>query len=65
MFKLCLTLTMALFLSGCASGYRYGAPEQVIIDTLGVDLAQYQVDLADCEQYAAQINVAGRTVEGQ
>ena len=64
MFKLYLTLTMVLFLSACASGYRYGAPEKVIIDTLGVDLAQYQVDLADCEQYAAQINVANRTVEG-
>ncbi|MGX4676020.1 glycine zipper family protein [SAR92 clade bacterium H246] len=64
MLKLCLSVVVALFLSGCANGHRYGAPEKVIVDTLGVDPYEYQVDLADCEEYAAQINVTERTVEG-
>ena len=62
--KLCLSVVVVLFLSGCANGHRYGAPEKVIVDTLGVDPYEYQVDLADCEDYAAQINVTERTVEG-
>ena len=35
MLKLCLSVVVALFLSGCANGHRYGAPEKVIVDTLG------------------------------
>ena len=64
MLKLWLTAALAVFLAGCANGYRYGAPEEVIIDTLGVDPYQYEVDLADCKDYAAKIDVSNRTVEG-
>ena len=64
MLKLWLVTALAIFLTGCANGYRYGAPEEVIIDTLGVDPYQYEVDLADCKDYAAKIDVSNRTVEG-
>ena len=64
MLKLWLLATVVVLLSGCSNGYRYGAPEQVVIDTLGVDPYEYQVDLADCEEYAHQISVGERTAEG-
>jgi outer membrane lipoprotein SlyB len=38
-----------LTLSGCAS--------RPIIDTAGVDMQQYQVDLAECEKIAQQVDV--------
>ena len=54
-----------LFSSGCANGYGgYGAPKQVIIDTQGVDMGEYYQDLADCENYARQVDVASKTTEG-
>ena len=40
-------------LSGCA-----GTPRP-IIDTKGADMDQYQADLAECEQYADEVDVAG------
>lgn len=64
MIKLCLAASAVLFLSGCTKGYSYGAPDKVIIDTLGVDPYQYQVDLADCEEYAHQVSVGQETAEG-
>jgi outer membrane lipoprotein SlyB len=41
----------ALITGGCASS--------PIVDTKGVDQAQYQQDLAECRQYADQVDVAG------
>lgn len=64
MFKLCLSAAAVLIFSGCSNGYRYGAPDKVIIDTLGVDPYEYQVDLADCEEYAHQVSVRDETAEG-
>ena len=64
MLKLWLSIALAITLTGCANGYRYGAPKEVIIDTLGVDPYQYEVDLADCKDNAANIDVSNRTVEG-
>jgi uncharacterized protein YcfJ len=64
MLKLWFAAVLAVFVTGCASGYRYGAPQEVIVDTLGVDPYQYEVDLADCKDYAANIDVSTRTVEG-
>lgn len=54
-----------LFSSGCANGYGgYGAPKQVIIDTQGVNMDSYYQDLADCENYARQVDVGSKTTEG-
>jgi outer membrane lipoprotein SlyB len=58
-------LSVVLFSGGCANGYGgYGAPKQVIIDTQGVSMEAYYQDLADCENYARQIDVASETTEG-
>lgn len=61
-----LILTSAVLLtSGCANGYGgYGAPKKIIIDTQGVNMNAYYQDLADCENYARQIDVASETTEG-
>jgi len=61
-----LTLvSIVLFSSGCANGYGgYGAPKQIIIDTQGVNMDAYYQDLADCENYARQIDVGAETTEG-
>ena len=42
-------ITITLFLSACASN-------NVIIDTKGVDLEQYNVDVYECEQYQNQVS---------
>ena len=62
MSKLWASIAVVLFLTGCANGY--GQLDKIIIDTLGLDPYQYQVDLADCEEYAGQVDVADRTTEG-
>ena len=64
MFKLSLSAATVVALCGCCNGYDYSAPDNVIIDTLGVDPYEYQVDLADCEKYAHQISVSEKTTEG-
>jgi hypothetical protein len=58
------SITALSMLVGCSSGYQYGAPDEVIVDTLGVDPYSYEVDLADCEAYAVQVSVGQRTAEG-
>lgn len=50
-----IAVTLCL-LSGCA-----GTPRP-IVDTKGTDMDQYQVDLAECEAYADQVDVAGGMV---
>ena len=61
---LLIVTSTVLLTTGCANGYGgYGAPKQVIIDTQGVDMDLYYQDLADCENYARQIDVAGETTE--
>jgi len=45
-------------MAGCAAQQPGSAP---IVDMKGVDPAQYQMDLADCQQYASQVAV-GRDV---
>ena len=42
--------SMLLALAGCAQSY------EPIIDTKGVDQAQYQQDLAECRTYAEQVS---------
>ncbi len=63
--SLLMLVSIVLFSSGCANGYGgYGAPKEIIIDTQGVNMNAYYQDLADCENYARQIDVASETREG-
>ncbi len=48
----------AVLASGCT------AHPEPIIDTKGVNMAAYQRDLAECQQYAAQINPATGVAKG-
>ncbi len=48
----------ALGLAACAQTY------QPIVDLGGVDQAKYQRDLADCRQYAEQVDPAGEAMAG-
>ena len=50
--KRALGFGLALIAGGCAGG----GP---IVDMKGVDSARYQADLAECEQYAEEVSVAG------
>ncbi len=49
-------VAMLLLLASCA-----GRP---IVDMKGVDPAQYQRDVGECESYADQVNVAGQAATG-
>lgn len=48
------SLIVMLQLAGCAS--------DPIVDTQGVDMAQYGKDLADCEKFAEQVDTGGKAV---
>lgn len=50
------TLLVAVLLVGCAST---GANYRPIVDTQGINAAQYEDDLRACQQYAAQASGAG------
>ena len=64
-FALSVAAFSLLISTGCANGYGgYGAPKQIIIDTRGVDMDDYYGDLADCEDYARQIDVKSETTQG-
>ncbi|RJX31957.1 MAG: glycine zipper family protein [Oxalobacter sp.] len=52
-----LLASLVLLLTACA-GYR------PIVDMKGVDKAQYEKDLKECQEYAEQVNVAGETAAG-
>ena len=49
------TMGLLLALSLCAAC----ASKKPIIDTAGVDMEQYERDLADCEQVATQVDTGG------
>lgn len=56
---LLLPLALVLLPSACAN-----RPWQPIVDMQGVDQAAYQRDLADCQAYTEQVQVAGSTAAG-
>jgi len=49
---------LAVGLAACAQSY------QPIVDQRGVDPTRYSRDLAECRQYAEQVNPAGEAVAG-
>ena len=53
-------LTLICLLSGCATNTTDIAKD-VIIDRRGVNVAQYEKDLADCSEYAAAVPVVKKT----
>lgn len=57
-FRGYLAAAAALLLTACASH-----PDP-IIDQKGVDMAQYEKDLAECKEYATNVNVAEGAARG-
>jgi len=58
MRRIGLVAVALLALSGCAQTYN------PVIDTQGHDSARYQQDLAECRQYASQVDPVGTTAVG-
>ena len=62
--RICVYLASTIILlSACVSGDGL-PPTRVITDLKGVELNQYQTDLYQCRQYAAQIDVGGDALAG-
>lgn len=58
-------LSMSIFvLASCASYRNTPGDSGVIVDTKGVDMSEYQTDLAECEALADQVPVAERAATG-
>ncbi len=59
------TLTIAFFfgIGACAQG-GMGSPPTPVIDTQGVDAAQHQQDLTECQQYAQQSSIGENAAKG-
>lgn len=53
-----LSAALTLALAACS-----GTPRP-IVDTKGVDMNQYHQDMAECQGYAAEVNVAGGVARG-
>lgn len=53
-----------LGVAGCASHRDYYDSQHVVVDMQGVDPYRYEVDLADCEDYAYEVNIGKRTAGG-
>ncbi len=51
-------IALVSLLAGCASSKR------VVVDPQGVDQAQYQQDLSECEQVASQVSTGRDATEG-
>ncbi len=58
-----LLIGLAFGVAACAQGGGMAKPTP-IIDTQGVDAAQYQQDLAECQQFADQKSVGEDTAKG-
>ncbi len=53
-----LTITGIVMLVGCTT------TDEIIIDRKGVNMSQYDEDLADCETYAEQVQVGKKAGKG-
>ena len=54
--KKLIIVWLSLLLIGCASN-------RVIVDTKGVDMTQYQIDLAECRAYGESLPVSDNVAE--
>lgn len=56
-----ILLSSVILATGCAGKHR---SHGVIIDSKGVDMQKYQLDLEECSQYAQQVNTGERVAGG-
>ena len=62
--KLSLALLLLLTLGGCATSHHQSYSRGPIVDMYGVDPYDYELDLADCRDYAGEVAVGDRTAHG-
>lgn len=55
--KAILLLPLAVAVSACAT-------HKVIVDKQGIDMAQYEQDLAECSQYAEEVDTGSEVAKG-
>lgn len=60
MNKILVLLLTTVFLAACSSNGNLPTQSPVIVDTKGVDIRAYEKDLAECNAYADQVDVAGK-----
>ncbi len=53
-----LSLTVVALIAACTT------TDEIIIDRKGVDMARYQVDLAECRSYAEEVPTGEKAVKG-
>ena len=58
------SLSLTLLISGCATTGDGLPSTRVITDTQAVDMAQYNKDMYECRQYAAQVNAGADALGG-
>lgn len=62
---LIILYTLLLCLAGCATkSANWPRHERVIVDTQGVDMAQYRADLEQCSQYSDQVQTGKKVARG-
>jgi len=61
---LCASVLCCGLLAGCAAGLLDKAADQVIVDTGGLDVEEYQRDLSECDALAQQVDISKRTLGG-
>jgi outer membrane lipoprotein SlyB len=59
MFKSLIAVFSLLLLAGCA-----GTDRRPIVDMQGVNVAQYNNDLVECQNYAADVEAGRQVVQG-
>jgi len=50
-------------LAGCATGLLDKSADQIIVDTKGLDIKEYERDLSECDVLAQQVDISKRTVD--
>ena len=51
-------------LASCAMGLLDKSADQIIVDTKGLDLNEYERDLSECDALAQQVDISKHTVGG-
>lgn len=56
-------LCCGLLAAGCATGLLDKSADQIIVDTKGLDIKEYERDLSECDVLAQQVDISKRTVD--
>lgn len=60
----CFLFVVVLFMVSCSSNKGIPGSGGIIVDTKGVDLSTYDQDLAECREFADEVQVGGKVLTG-